>query len=128
MRVKEYCTEIQNILQKSAFIESADVEYDVKSENVGIVHGSLVMIDGSVLQFLELINIKGDKIIRLKYRFHLIDANDEMFFRYDNAPHHAEISTYPHHKHVKGECVPKQSKEVGLKDVLSEIEETISRI
>ena len=55
-------------------------------------------------------------------------VNDEMVFRYDNAPHHPEIATYPHHKHVKGGGgVPRRSKEVGLKDVLLEIEEMISR-
>jgi hypothetical protein len=65
--------------------------------------------------------------IRLKYKFHLTNVNDEMVFRYDNAPHHLEIATYPHHKQVKGEKVPRRSKEVGLKDVLLEIEEMICR-
>jgi len=36
-----------------------------------------------------------------------------MQMRYDNATHHPEIASYPHHKHVKGEKVPKQSEEVG---------------
>ncbi|MBT9139319.1 MAG: hypothetical protein DDT31_01903 [Syntrophomonadaceae bacterium] len=61
-------------------------------------------------------------MIRLKYRFHWMDVNDGMVFRYDNAPHHPEIATYPHHKHIKGEKMLGQSKEVGLKDVLVEIE------
>jgi len=85
------------------------------------------MIDGSTLQFMELIYIKRDEMIRLKYRFHLMNVNDEMIFRYDNAPDRPEIATYPHHKHVKGEEVPRRSKEVGLKEVLLEIEEIISR-
>ncbi len=85
------------------------------------------MLDGSTLQFMELINIKRDKMIRLKYRFHLMNVNDEMVFRYDISTHNPEIATYPHHKHVKGEKVPRRSKEVGLKDVLLEIEEMISR-
>ena len=80
------------------------------------------MIDGSTLQFMELITIKGDKVIHLKYRFHLMNVNDEIVFRYDNAPHHPEIATYPHHKHVKGGEVPRRSEEVGLKEVLLEIE------
>ena len=35
-------------------------------------HGILGMIDGSTLQFMELVNIKRDKMILLKYRFHLM--------------------------------------------------------
>jgi len=127
VQVKDYFAEIQNLLQRSAFIENVDVEYDVKSKNIGIIQGTLEMIDGFTLQFMELINIERDKITRPKYRFHLMSVNDEMIFRYDNAPHHPEIATHPHHKHVKGESVPKQSKGVGLKEVLFEIEGIVSR-
>ncbi len=42
---------------------------------------------------------------------------------YDNAAHHKEISTFPHHKHVGTEIKP--SKEIGLAEVLSEIESMI---
>lgn len=127
MQVIDYFLEIQTLIRSSAFVENVDVEYEAKSKSIGIVHGILGMIDGSTLQFMELINIKGEKITRPKYRFHLLSANDEMVFRYDNAPHHPEIATHPYHKHVKGEEVPKQSKEVGLKDILSEIEGVMSR-
>ena len=80
------------------------------------------MVDGSTLQFLELIDRKDDEIIRPKYRFHFMDSADKMIFRYDNAPHHPEVATYPHHKHIQGKEKPKQSKGIGLREVLSEIE------
>ena len=127
MQVIDYFSEVQSLIRSSIFIENVDVEYEVKLRSIGIVHGVLGMIDGSTLQFMELISIKRDKMIRLKYRFHLMNVNDEIIFRYDNAPHHPEIATYPHHKHVRGEKVPRQSKEIGLKDVLLEIGEMISR-
>ncbi len=126
MQVIDYFSEIQNLLRSSIFVENADVEYEVKSRGIGIVHGILGLIDGSTLQFMELINIKRDKVIRLKYRYHLMNVNGEMVFRYDNAPHHPEIATHPHHKHVKGAMVPRRSEEVGLKEVLLEIKEMIT--
>ena len=127
MQVIDYFSEIQSLIRSSIFVENVDVEYEVKSRSIGIVHGILGMIDGSTLQFMELVNIKRDKVIHLKYRFHLMNVNDEMVFRYDNAPHHPEITTYPHHKHVTGEKVPRRSKEVELKGVLLEIEGMIGR-
>jgi len=96
MQVIDYFSEIQSLIRSSIFVENVDVEYEVKSRGMGIVQGIWGMIDGSTLQFMELVNIKRDKMIRLKYRFHLTNANDEMVFRYDNAPHHPEIATYPH--------------------------------
>jgi hypothetical protein len=38
--------------------------------------------------------------------------------RYDNAKHHPEIKTFPHHKHISGKI--EDSKEPELIDVLSE--------
>ena len=67
--MKEFFLGIQNLLRKSAFIENVDVEYEVKSKMVGIIHGTLGMVNGSALQFMELINIKGDEITRPKYSF-----------------------------------------------------------
>jgi hypothetical protein len=29
-----------------------------------------------------------------------MDADDRLIFRYDDAPHHPTIATYPHHKHL----------------------------
>ena len=41
------------------------------------------------------------------------------------APHHQEISTFPHHKHSAGEVVV-ESIAPSLADVLEEIEQTVS--
>ena len=98
MQVIDYFLEMQSLIRNSTFVENVDVGYEVKSKSIGLVHGILEVIDGSTLQFMELINIKRDKMTRLKYRFHLMNANDEMVFRYDNAPHYPEITTHPHHK------------------------------
>ena len=125
--MKDYFSEIQNLLRRSAFIENVDVKYEAKSKTVGLIYGNIGMVDGSTLQFLELIDRKDNEIIRPKYRFHFMDSADKMIFRYDNAPHHPEVPTYPHHKHIRDEEKPKQSKEIGLRDVLSEIEGMIIR-
>jgi hypothetical protein len=42
-----------------------------------------------------------------------------MIFRYDNAPHHRNIATFPHHKHVGNNVSP--SREPSLSTVLEEV-------
>lgn len=54
------------------------------------------------------------------YSFHWQDINEELIIRWDNSPHHKDISTYPHHKHVEG--MTKPSKEISLKEVMKFIE------
>ncbi len=52
-----------------------------------------------------------------------MDNAKEMIFRYDNAKHHPEINTFPHHKHTAQKI--EKSIEPELIDVLSEIQERI---
>jgi hypothetical protein len=44
--------------------------------------------------------------------------------RWDNAPHWKDISTFPHHKHIKNKILP--SPRPILKEILAEIEKIIS--
>ncbi len=52
-----------------------------------------------------------------------MDNNDNMIFRYDNAKHHQEIKTFPHHKHLPDKIVACSEPEIS--DVLTEIEDII---
>ena len=42
-----------------------------------------------------------------------------MIFRYDNAPHHQNVETFPHHKHL--ETVITESIEPEITQILAEI-------
>ncbi|MFH1907434.1 MAG: DUF6516 family protein [Chloroflexota bacterium] len=48
-----------------------------------------------------------------------MDENQALIFRYDNAPHHKEVKTFPHHKHFPEEVTT--SQEPTLHTVLMEI-------
>ena len=43
-----------------------------------------------------LINVK-ESIEVYKYSYHYQDRNSDLIFRYDMAPHHQEVKTFPHH-------------------------------
>ncbi|QTA87888.1 toxin-antitoxin system TumE family protein [Desulfonema magnum] len=55
------------------------------------------------------------------YSFHWQDADDRLIIRWDNAPHHRHIKTYPNHKHIEGEV--RESFEITLNDVPTYIEQ-----
>ncbi len=72
----------------------------------GFIRGGILFIDGSKLRFFEYIVVSATGIVKkLKYRYHYEDPNGELIFRYDNAPHHRQLKTYPHHKHVRDKVV-----------------------
>ncbi len=47
----------------------------------------------------------------------------ELIVRWDSAPHHRQIKTFPNHKHSKEEVL--ESKEVEIEEILKELERMI---
>jgi hypothetical protein len=68
------------------------------SPNTGYVEGEIMFVDGSRLVFFEFWRRMVAGLDREKYRYHLMDANNQLLFRYDDAPHHPGVATFPHHK------------------------------
>lgn len=60
----------------------------------------------------------------LKYSYHWQSSDNQLISRWDNAEHHPEISSFPHHKHSPD---VEESYFVDLEDVLNEIGETINQ-
>ena len=122
MRAGDYLRQVLNTLDSNPIIVSYNLEFDVKSSTLILLHGTILFKDGSTLEFLELVKETDKGLERLKYRFQYTKGN-KLIFRYDNAPHHREIETFPHHKHVGNKVLP--SKEKNLLEVLKEVEGTI---
>lgn len=60
----------------------------------------------------------------LKYSYVLLH-DDEVILRYDNAPHHPEVPTYPNHKHVRGMIKPLYKSEI--KEFINEAIELVKQ-
>ena len=97
--------------------ESIDTEYD-EDADIGIIGGSIVFKDGSVLYFKEILLAE-----KRQYRFHYMDEGNKLISRWDSAPHHKELGTFPHHIHLPDGV--KENKPVKLIDVLDKIESII---
>ncbi len=57
------------------------------------------------------------------YSFHWQTSACELIVRWDNAPHHQNIATYPHHKHTGNGIF--ENVEISLNDVLYFIVDSI---
>jgi len=76
--------------------------------------------DGSTLTFEEKTVRRGRNIEKISYRYHYQHADGTLAFRYDNAPHHPEVSTYPDHIHIEGRV--EATAPPDLSDVLRRID------
>ena len=97
--------------------QHVDYDFDI-SLGVLFAEGRIVFYNGDILEFTE--SITPD---RFRYRYHYMTASRGLIFRYDNVPHHSEISTFPDHKHFPDKIV--ESSPVNLKKVVEEIIELL---
>lgn len=124
MLITEYFKKIEENIAACPNVVESQLTKDIRSLHIGIVEGMLTFTDESVLYFIEFVNVKGAPHL-YKYSYHYQDKDRNLIFRYDMAPHHKEISSYPHHKHTSSEAVI-ESAAPDVAIVLEEIDELIN--
>lgn len=115
--IESYFEETEKTLQRFPNIRSYTVHKKKYNARQGFIAGSIIFDDGCRLDFAEVRDI-GIKE-KTKYRYQYMDRENNLLFRYDNAPHHQNIRTFPHHKHTSDEV--REHFEPTLDEVLLEI-------
>ncbi len=120
--IKKYFKKIEQILDKhNHIIEDQTIHTMKLADDKGYIEGEVFFIDETTLDFLEVVNT--NKIEKERYKYHYMNKDKQLIFRYDNAQHHRDLDTFPHHKHTEKSVV--ESKEPNLEIVLVEIENKI---
>lgn len=117
--VAEYLTNVRVVIDSTPYVLSLSLEFEDRGGIALVLRGKLVFDDLSELHIREYV-LFLDKAVKIAYSYHYQDEKANLVFRYDNAEHHSEVATYPHHKHVP-EGPPTSSREVTLDEVISEI-------
>ena len=120
--VASYFDLISRVVEHSG-AASADMEMKQQDPTHGTVEGSLYFYDGSRLEFIETVTIERYRPVKLLYVYQYISGG-EAVLRYNNAPHHPDLPTFPHHKHVGKARLP--ATEPTLSQVLSEVSALLS--
>ncbi len=124
--IEKYLAGFKAELTRPSIVTSIEIIDEFVTEVSGFIDCKATLIDGSVMFLTEFVKIESSTFVRDKYSYHMQNEG-QMVFRYDNAPHHREISTFPHHKHVGGNreehVVP--SMEMTLIGLLREIGELL---
>jgi len=102
--IREY--EILNLLYDEDFYYVKIKSYIV---NDGILHIKIYLSDEEY-----------------NYSFHWEKETEELMIRWDNAPHHQEIETFPHHMHTTDAI--KKSYIITLDDVLKYIKNQLKQV
>lgn len=111
--------EILRLLDQASWIVDYEVQ-DYKQWQTGFYYRLKIQFqDYSVLYVKEYL----DDTER-NYAFHWQDKNNNMIARWDNAPHHHHILTFPHHKHDPEGIF--DSLEISLPEVIEQIQQQLT--
>ena len=118
--IQKLITDIEKTIRSSPIVLSSSIHhyFDAAAESV-YLKGRLTFIDSSVLDLAIFAFESYDAPTIDKYRFQYMSGLEKIVFRYDNAPHHPEIESFPHHKHLSGKVSP--SLMPSIADILNEI-------
>ncbi len=123
MLIEEYFQQVETLISSFPLISESRILKDKRTPYVGLIEGRLRFLDGSQLLFVEFVEVK-DEIERYRYSYHFQDSRGTLQFRYDNAPHHRDVRSFPHHKHTEGGSV-QDSEPPDLSQVLHEIGDVV---
>ena len=125
-QLHQYLARLYDTILSRQEIEIEALEILDRSDKVGQSSEFYVVLcfyDGSRLQAVEKLVVEPYALLKSRYAYHYQKADGTLIFRYDNAPHHPEIATYPHHKHIEDTVVASQPPDIG--EVPREVDETL---
>lgn len=111
-----------NILERIALLRDLASEVIAEIELLATSNPNLIRLRTELINSDKLhITEAWDEEKIIRYAYYWLKQNDELLIGWDNAPHHPEVSTHPHHKHIAKQKDIQPSEETKLEDVLEVI-------
>ncbi len=119
-------------MRESIFRETVHAYHDIiesieqvsyrEEEHISLIRAKLRVFDGTMLWVREI--YMHDTLET--YSYYWLHSDESIIIGWDNAPHHRNIPTFPHHKHREGKI--ESSQERDLKDVLQVLKKFFERV
>lgn len=104
--IERFVEDIEKTIASSSIVLSSNIQkYFGPALETVYIKGHLLIIDASILEISIFATESRNTLSIDKYRLHYMNSTGQMLFRYDNAPHHPEVDTYPHHKHTSDKII-----------------------
>lgn len=118
MNAREYYLDLQEAIHTKPHVLQSNMRFEEIDTNECYVRGVLTLIDDFELHAAEYI-ITAPRLTRPKYRYHLQTSDGTLVSRWDNAPHHPDVPSFPHHRHDRKGVYP--SPPITIPEVLDTI-------
>lgn len=124
--LSERIDSVRRELIRNAAVASFRVLSESVAEGIGFYRVRALLRNGDLLEMVERFEYDRDCLIVNKYSFHWQDSAGHLICRWDNAPHHPEVPTFPHHLHGPDEATVHPHGPMDTFSVLHLIEERLN--
>ncbi len=127
MNIYDYFSSMERSLRSNVKIGAVEepITCLASDEHNGLIQCRVHFWDGSFLDIYEAVSTETGHPLRVHYAYTYLREGRHIF-RYDNAPHHPEVETHPHHKHIGVTEAVISSPQPSLSAILDEIEDLLS--
>jgi len=98
--VRAYLDEVEQAFLLSPVVRAVQVREREARLYEGFIRLRAVLSNGDLLEAFEFVVATPDTLQTPTYRIHWQQGDGRLKRRWDNAPHHKEVPTFPHHVHV----------------------------
>lgn len=115
----EYLAQVKALIVMNDQVMHWTAAREEAQGDAGLFRYKLMLRDGSVIEMFENFRIVEEAVKVRKYSFHWQDGAGRLRMRWDNAPHHPEVATHPHHVHAGSESNVMPHDPVTVEEILS---------
>jgi len=123
--IERYMSDLDVLISASPSIVDIDIiRRDIRDtglEKTALFRYRIKLIDESLIEITERILEERGELTTTKYRYHWQTGSGKLIKRWDNAPHHPEIDTFPDHLHDGSEENVKSFRKMNALEILTVI-------
>ncbi|MFQ5980578.1 MAG: DUF6516 family protein [Candidatus Heimdallarchaeota archaeon] len=106
--IHEYLKQVEDLLKRIEIFVDYSFHYKLDEDAETLkIWISATFHGGARFNGFEFVTFEADSLAKDKYRYNFIVG--KRIIRWDNAPHHPELATFPHHLHIDSKVTHAQT-------------------
>jgi hypothetical protein len=123
---EDYLALVKSLIALCLEIVTLQILREEVQGNKGLWRYRLTLKNNSFLEMFEFFEVQSTEINIIKYSFHWQTKEGKLIKRWDNAAHHPEIETFPHHLHDGAEDSVFPYTPIALEEILKLVSTQVS--
>ncbi len=120
--VHAYLDDVERRFLLSPVVHALQVRERESYLQEGFIRIRATLSNGDLLEAFEFVVATREAVETLTYRIHWQQSDGQLKRRWDNAPHHRDVPTFPHHVHMSSADHVESTEPMTILKVLAYLE------